>query len=124
LEIPASSITSLLLQPKLKFSSLTLLEDIKAKNSEKHCAQSSRDLLDHFSSTAEIQEKKLKPSELLDTHLRSLTFSQEETHWKYWWAPLCWLDQEKIPLELVLEVLSESKQLTSLPSEESTRPST
>ena len=62
-KILASLTTSQPNQSKLKFSSPTLLEDIKLRNSEKLYAPSSSVLLAHSNSTEEILVKRPKLSE-------------------------------------------------------------
>jgi len=49
---------------------------------------------------AETLVKKLKPLELLDTLLKSFISLPEKTPLKYSLKQSCWLDQDKIPLEL------------------------
>jgi len=102
-------------QQKLKFLYLTLPEDINLRSSERHFAPLSKDLLALFNSTEETLVRKLKPSELLDTFLKSLTYSQAEILLKFLLMLLSMLAQEKILPELEQEVLSESKLLMSLP---------
>jgi hypothetical protein len=74
LKIPASLIILLQNQLKHKFSSLTLLEDIKPKSSEKLFVQLLKDLLDQCNSMEEILVKRLKPSELFDMHSKLFTY--------------------------------------------------
>ena len=110
--------------PDLKSSYPTPLADIKLKNSERLLPPSLKDSLDHFNSTAETLVKKSRLSESSDTHSKSSTSWLEETHSKSSSRPSNSLAQEKTPPRLVVEVLPESKPLTSHQWEESTWPFT
>ena len=121
---PASRTTSLLSPQSPKSSSLTPLADIKPKSSERLLPLSSKDSLDHSNSTAETPVRKSRPSESSDTPLKSSISWLEETHLKSLSRPSNSLDQEKTQPRLVLEVLPESKPLTSHQWEELTWPFT
>ena len=115
-----SRITSLSNPPNLKSLFHTLLEDIKLKVSEKLLHQLLKDSLALCNSPEETPVRKSKPSESSDTLSKLSTFWPEETHSKSSLRPLPLLDQEKTPPKSVLEVLPESKLLTSHQWEEST----